>query len=119
MQDFKGIRAWHVAQALAREVFLRCGVKAFSRYPGLRSQTLRTANSIGANIAEGAAKTGADFARFLDMSLGATNELESHLSLAAEAGILSAADFMHLVDRVDLVRRMIIKLVNKVRQEHG
>jgi four helix bundle protein len=118
MQDFKKIRVWHAARSLARDVYWACPPKQFSRYPGLRSQTLRTANSIGANIAEGAAKTGREFARFLDMSLGAANELESHLSLAVDAGLISAREFICLSDKVNLTRRMIIRFAQKVREQH-
>lgn len=119
MQDFKTIRAWHVAQDIARDVFQCCPSKPFGRFPGLRSRTLRTANSIGANIAEGAAKTGKEFARFLDIALGAANELDSHLSLAAETGLIPGGDFVRLADKINLVRRMIITLAQRVRDEHG
>jgi four helix bundle protein len=115
MQDFHKIKAWHVAQRLIAELFHACGSN-FSRYPGLRSQTLRTANSIASNISEGAAKSPKDFARYLDMSHGATNELENHLTVALTTGLLSSAIFEHLIDLVDLERRMLIKLASAVRR---
>lgn len=81
----------------------------------MRSQTLRTANSIASNISEGAAKEGAEFARYLGMSVGATNELENHLNSAYEADLIAATTFRRLVDKADLVRRMLIRLIQSIR----
>ncbi len=118
MQDFKKIRVWHAAHALALDVFHRCDRKLFARHPGLRSQTLRTANSVAANISEGAAKEGVEFARYLEMSLGASNELENHLTFAHAAELLATGDYNSLVRRADLVRRMLINLIRRVRESH-
>ena len=119
MQDFKTIRAWHLARSISRDVFLVCDMRLFSKYPGLRSQTIRTANSISANISEGAAKSGPEFARYLEHAHAAANELENHLVLAFDVGLIPSHIFLRLCDRVDHVRRMLIRLMDRVRGEHG
>jgi four helix bundle protein len=50
---------------------------------GLRSQLLRAAASIAANIPEGAGQQSqARFARFLEIAISSTHELDNHIELA-------------------------------------
>jgi four helix bundle protein len=115
VQDFKKLRVWQAAQALAQDVFLACGQREFAKRPGLRSQTIRSADSISTNIAEGAAKNGAEFARYLDISLAAANELEDHLVRARRSDLLGYREAGALIERTDHVRRMLIRLIHRVR----
>jgi four helix bundle protein len=117
MQDFKNLRVWHAAHRLSLAVFVSCEPKVYARSPGLRSQTARTAKSIAATIAEGAPKSDPEFARYLDIALGATTELENHLLFARDADIMPPAIFEGLNERVDHVRRMIIALLRAIRGE--
>ena len=67
------------------------------------------------NISEGAAKEGAEFARYLDMAHASTNELENHLLFARAKKLISPRRFYLLNDCVDHVRRMLINLIKAVR----
>jgi four helix bundle protein len=81
MQDFRHIRAWQRAHALAIAVHKLA--RGFSRqgYAHLRSQLTKAADSIGDTIIEGCgADTNKEFARFLDMSIKSANETEGHFS---------------------------------------
>ena len=85
MQDFRHIRAWQRAHALA--IAIHKLARGFSRlgYGNLRSQLTRSADSIGATIIEGCgAETNKEFARFLDMSIKSANETEGHLLKARD-----------------------------------
>jgi len=115
MQDFKKLDVWHEAQRLALNVHHCCDPKCYSRYPGKRSQTFRCADSIASNISEGSAKEGAEFARYLDLALGSTKELENHLLFARRAGLISERRFRLLNEGVEHVRRMLINLIRTVR----
>ena len=117
MQDFKKIRVWHAAQQLALDVHACMDSKKFARYPGKRSQTFRCADSIASNIAEGSAKDGREFARFLDMSLASTTELESHLLFAGKAQLIPWDQQRRLMESVEHVRRMLINLIRRVRED--
>jgi four helix bundle protein len=119
MQDFKKLRVWQEAQRLSLNVHRSCGSKLYSRYPGKRSQTFRCADSIPSNIAEGSAKEGAEFARYLDMALASAKELESHLLFARDAGLISPRRFGLLDERLEHVRRMLIKLIRAVRSRRN
>lgn len=116
MQDFKKLRVWHAAHRLALNVEASCEPRAFARRPSLRSQTIRTADSIASNISEGAGKGNAEFARYLEMALAASNELENHLLRARDSGVLRIGRANQLIEATDHVRRMIIRLLEKVRR---
>jgi four helix bundle protein len=115
MQDFKKLRVWHSAHRLALDTHRLCDATEFARYPGLRSQILRCAQSISSNIAEGSAKNGTEFARFLGISLGSCKELENDLLFARDLGLLGASEFGVLSEQLDHVRRMVIALMRAVR----
>ena len=70
MQDFKHIRAWQRAHALA--IAIHKLARGFSRkgHSNLRGQLTRAAESISTNIVEGCgASTNKEFARFLGISI--------------------------------------------------
>ncbi|MGI8518273.1 MAG: four helix bundle protein [Acidimicrobiia bacterium] len=78
---------------------------------GLTSQIRRAAVSIGANIAEGAGREGGkDRARFLEISIGSSNELEHHLIVASDLGFLRPVDLDPLLDEIGQIRQMLIAL---------
>src|SRR5687767_13441442 len=117
MQDFKKLRVWQAAHRLALNVEACCDPRRFARRPTLRSQTVRTADSIASNISEGAGKGNAEFGRYLEMSLAAANELENHLLRARDSGIMRIGRANRLIESTDHVRRMIIRLLERVRRD--
>ena len=114
MRDFKKLEVWKLAHALSLDVFRSCG-REFSRFPGLRAQTLRAVQSIGSNIAEGSGSEGAEFLRFLGHSLRSTLEVENDLILSRDLGVLRQRDFDRLNERVDHVRRKLISFMRFLR----
>ncbi len=79
--------------------------------PGLRSQLLRAAASIPANIAEGAGQhSDARFAHFLSIAIGSANEVETHLRLARGLEMFDEATWRALDDELREVRRMLFGL---------
>jgi len=116
MQDFKKLRVWHAAHRLALNVEACCDPRRFARRPGLRSQTVRTADSVASNISEGAGKSNLEFARYLDMSLAAADELENHLLRARDSALMGTGRANQLIECTDHVRRMLIRLIQRVRR---
>jgi four helix bundle protein len=107
VQDFKDIKAWQRAHALA--IALHKGASHFSRkgHAHLRSQLTRAAEGISTNIAEGCgAATNKEFARFLDISIKSTNETEHHLLSARDLNLLSPDAWQKLTAETIEIRKM-------------
>lgn len=116
MKDFRKLNVWEKAHYLTVDIY-----KATVSFPkeeayGLVSQIRRAAASIGANIAEGCGKSSnADFSRFLQIAFGSACELEYHLLLAADLGMLLNEKHRELEIRLLEVKRMLASLISKVR----
>ncbi|MFL5575030.1 MAG: four helix bundle protein [Gemmatimonadaceae bacterium] len=116
MQDYRKLIAWQRAHALAVDVHRTARGGGRGGVPGLRAQILRSAAAIPANIAEGCGRrTNADLARFLDIALGSLVELDYHLLLARDVGLLARAAHARLETDVQEVRRLLIALLRRVR----
>jgi four helix bundle protein len=116
MQNFRQLSVWRLAHALALNIH-RLGARIPRQHnAGLISQMRRAALSIPANIAEGCARdSDRDFARFLQIAIASSSELEYHLQFAVDASLVPREDAdARLVDVVQ-VRRMLIGLLKKVR----
>lgn len=114
MQDFKKLVVWQLAHRLALDVYRLCD-RRFSRFPGLRSQTLRAAQSISSNISEGSGAEGLEFARYLAVSLKSAKELENDLIFARDLGVLATQEFEELDKQLEAVRRRLIALIRRIR----
>jgi four helix bundle protein len=79
MQDYTKLVVWQRARSLNLAVHQAARGIRPQTAPGLRSQLMRATMSIGATIAEGAAReTRVDFARFITMAISSTSEVEHH-----------------------------------------
>jgi four helix bundle protein len=115
MQDFRRLRAWHVGQALALRLARSFSPGANYRVPGLRTQLVRAAVSVPANIAEGCAKKSqVEFRRYLETSLGSLMEVESDLELAHAANVVYQGGYVELIRKCAVLRRMLLSLIAHV-----
>ena len=115
MGDFKELRVWQAAVALADEVYRATGDMPMDERFGLRSQARRAASSVAANIAEGCARgTDPDFLRFLRYARGSAAELESHLLLAVRVGALESPQSKLALAQVDSISRMLLVLMRQL-----
>ena len=86
-----------------------------SQYAAFRSQIIRAALSIPANIVEGREqKNETGFARFVRIALGSTSELEYHLTAARDIRAISNAVFLSLSTQVAEVRMMLHGLIRRL-----
>ena len=107
MQDFKHIKAWQRAHALA--IALHKATRHFGRrgHAHLRSQLTDAADSVAATIVEGCgAATNKDFARFLDMSIKSANEVEYHLLESRDLELLDPPIWQGFNDETIEIRKM-------------
>jgi four helix bundle protein len=93
VSDFKNLLVWQKAHALALHAHrVAMGIRR-SHDMGLRSQIIRAAMSIPANIVEGRRQASEkEFARFLRIAINSGYELEYHLIVARDIGAIPEAD---------------------------
>jgi four helix bundle protein len=117
MHNFKNLKVWEKSMALAASVYKLMEAMPAEEKFGLTSQINRCAVSIPSNIAEGAGRnTNAGFARFLDISNGSSNELETQLLLAQQLNYLDANSVAAIADELDQIQKMNYKLMTKLRE---
>jgi four helix bundle protein len=115
MRSFRDLAVWQRAHALTLALY-----KVTRSFPrdeqyGLTAQVRRAAASVAANLAEGCGRrTAADFGRFVQIALGSASELEYHLILAADLGLLAPDTHAGFESAVIEVKRMLTGLAKKV-----
>ena len=115
MKDFKDLTVWRKPHQVALEVY--GATRQFPREElyGLTSQMRRAATSVPANIAEGCGRRSeGDLNRFLRIARGSAVELEYHLLLARELGLLRDANDKELGHKVDETQRMLTALIRRL-----
>jgi four helix bundle protein len=111
MGDFKKLEVWQAAHSLACEVYRETGTFPKTEVYGLTSQLRRSSASIAANIAEGCGRSGdTEFGRFIRISLGSATELEYHLLLARDIGLLEEGTHAQLSAQVRRIQGMLAGL---------
>lgn len=119
MQKFKDLVLWKEAHQLALNIY-----EVSKKFPkeevfGITSQLRRAVTSIPCNIAEGCGRyTAKDFASFLQISLGSTNETDYLTMLAKDLHYLSETEYDILQEQINKVRAMNINLLEKVRNKN-
>jgi four helix bundle protein len=115
MQDYRRLRVWRKAHVLVLSVHRAVQEFPKTGHASLRNQLTKSAESIAFNIVEGCgAASQKDMARFLDMSIKSTTELEYQLRLAKDYGILSPTRWQLLSHQTIEVRRMLYGLRSRV-----
>jgi four helix bundle protein len=115
VSDFKKLQVWHKAHALALNAHRIATRIRRSHDVALRSQIIRAAMSIPANIVEGRRQDSEkEFARFLRISLNSGCELEYHLIVARDLAVMSEPDADSLLRETIEVRKMLHGLLNKL-----
>jgi four helix bundle protein len=115
MKDFKDLKVWEKAHKLTLNIYAMTMQFPRQELYGLTSQMRRCAISIGANIAEGCGKRGNnEFQRFLQIASGSASELDYHLLLAKDLGLLQDAYYRETAGELSVVRKMLTALIQKV-----
>jgi four helix bundle protein len=118
MKDFRKQKVWRKSHQLTLDIY-----KATSNFPreelyGLTNQIRRACASIPANIAEGCGRSSeADFSRFLQIAMGSATELEYHLLLAHDLGIVNDIDYENLSKETIEVKQMLTSLIKKLKAD--
>ncbi len=118
MRNFRKLEVWKKAHELTLEVYrLTSDFPATERF-GLSSQLQPASASIGANLAEGCGRqTDADFRRFVQMAAGSACEVEYHLLLSKDLGLISEDVQSKLDATINEVKRMLVGLTRYLDSE--
>ena len=115
MADFKKLKVWQKAHALALHTHRVAARIRGSQNVALRNQITRTAQSIPANIVEGRSHTSqAEFRRFLGYSQASAKELEYHLIAARDLELIAGEEFAKLLEQLVEVRKMLHGLCKRI-----
>lgn len=116
MQNYKDLRVWEKAHLFTLKVYEATKLFPKEEIYSLTNQIRRAASSVAANIAEGCGKNSkADFANYLNIALGSSNEAEYFLILSKDLSYLTQENYEILFLLINEVKGMLISLINKVR----
>jgi len=115
MGEFSKLHVWRKAHALALNVHrVATGIRR-SDHRSLRTQMIRAAMSIPANIVEGRGQASdREFCRFLRYAVHSSSELEYHIVMGRDIRAISLSDSKSLLDQVIEVRRMLYGLIKSL-----
>ena len=118
MKDFRNLEVWAKAHQTVLAVYK--GTLAFPKEEmfGLTSQIRRASVSIPSNIAEGCGR-GSDneLARFSQIAMGSSSELEYQLLLAKDLKYLNDNTYDDLAGKIVEVKKMLASLIKKLNAD--
>ena len=116
MQDYRKLIAWQRAHGMTLAVHQVFGRRPRGGVPGLSAQILRSAAATAANIAEGCGhRTPGELARYLDIAVASVVELDYHLLLARDLGVIADGQYNVLAREARDVRQLLSALARRVR----
>ena len=116
MKDFRDLKIWGRSHQLTLQVYKLTRSFPKEEMYGLVSQMRRSASSVPTNIAEGCGRnTDADFARFLDASMGSASELEYQLILSRVLAYLSLDAYETINTELVEIKKMLNAFIQKLR----
>jgi four helix bundle protein len=115
VSDFRKLKVWRKAFALALTTHKLAESARGAAYLSLRSQLIRSAMSIPANIAEGREqRSERGFANFLRHALASAAELENHLLIARAMGVIPRAACDSVIIQTVEVKKMLHGLIRSL-----
>ena len=116
MRDFRNYKVWHLSLDFVEEIYrITDSFPPEERY-GLSSQMRRAAVSIVSNIAAGASRSSEiDFARFIEMSVGSTFEIETQIIVAVRLSYIEQKVADMLIDSLKNIQKILNSLLTKIR----
>ncbi|MDD3078893.1 MAG: four helix bundle protein [Paludibacter sp.] len=115
MHNFKKLDIWIKSMTLVTEIYKLTTTFLNHEKFGLISQIQRSAVSMPTNIAEGSAKSSnKDFARFLEISIGSSFELETEMLIALNLGYIDSVKYHEIQNNISEIQKMIIGFKNKL-----
>jgi four helix bundle protein len=115
MRDFKRFEVWQLSHQLTLKIYTL--TKNFPKEEtfGLTSQIRRSFASIGYNISEGSGRNSdKEFANFINIALGSSNEAENQLILAKDLDYIEENDYQNLLSELTTLKKKLVTLWNRL-----
>ena len=115
MSNYHNLEVWKLGHALVLNVHSASKRIRGGEYTSLRSQMVRAAMSVPTNLVEGSAQESVrEFCRFIKIAINSAAELEYHLLLARDLGLMNQERFTALADQTIKTRKMLWGLLRGV-----
>ena len=115
-RNFHNYKVWQDAVDFATLVYEVTAKLPWFEKKGLCDQLQRAVVSISSNIAEGAGRpTDADFAHFLDQSLGSANEVETQLLISRNLKYIDEIQYDELMSSLTSIQKQLTGLIASIR----
>ncbi|MFN2261370.1 MAG: four helix bundle protein [Psychroflexus sp.] len=110
MHNYKELKIWQKSIDLVENVFHLISDFPNSEKYGLIDQIKRSAISVPSNIAEGAGRnSNKDFSRFLSISKGSLNELNTQLVISNRLNFVDNDKLNQVEESINEIQKMIYK----------
>ena len=118
LKNYKELKVWQKAHKLTLAIYKSTRSFPKEELYGLTSQMRRSCSSIPANIAEGCGRGGdAELGRFLHIAMGSASELQYHVLLACDLGLIDELTHDRLANDVSEIKRMLVSFTKKLNAE--
>jgi four helix bundle protein len=115
MSDFKNLKVWQKAHTLALDIHRIASKIRRSNNSALRTQMIRAAMSIPANIVESRGQlTRRESCRYLRIAVNSATELEYHLLTALDMKAITQHACVTLTSQLVEVRKMLYGLIRSL-----
>ena len=117
MKDFRTLKVWEKSHQFTLKIYSLSRNFPKDELFGLISQICRASSSIAVNIAEGCGRgSDADFARFLQISMGSASETEYLIMLCADLEYIPNDSKETLLLEVQELKMMLASLIKTIRK---
>jgi len=115
-RNFRSYKVWQDAVDFATDVYKITDLLPWFEKKSLCDQLRRAVVSICSNIAEGAGRSAdAEFAHFLDISLGSSNEVETQLLISKNIGYITLENYDELIGKLYAIQKQLVGLIKTIR----
>lgn len=106
MRDFKKFEVWQLSHQLTLKIYTSTKNFPKEEMLGLTSQIRRSFASIGYNISEGSGRNSdKEFANFINIALGSSNEAENQLILAKDLEYIHENEYKKSFRRINPAKK--------------
>ena len=116
MRNFRQYEIWQKGVEIADKIYDLCDKLPHYEIYSLANQLRRASVSISSNIAEGASRTStAEFAHFLEISIGSAFEVETQLLIAKKRNYITEEDYIVNIKELQTLERQLNTFISKLK----